>query len=124
MRIIYDTNFLMSIMKFKIDLFKELELILDSPYESIIFDSVINELKNLAEGKTKSSDYAKLCLTFVNSHKFNPTKAPKGKVDDIILLMSDQNTAVATNDMELRKRLKSKGIKTIYLRAKKHLAIS
>ncbi|MFH0710948.1 MAG: DNA-binding protein [Candidatus Aenigmatarchaeota archaeon] len=123
MRIVYDTNFLMSIIKFRIDLFKELDLILDKPYENIIFDSVVTELRNLAKGKTKSSDEARICLTFIKT-KFHVIKALEGKVDDVIFSMSDEDSAVATNDIELRKRLKSKGIKTIYLRAKKHLAIS
>lgn len=123
MKIIYDTNFIMSMIKFKIDLFAELELILDEPHENVILDSVEKELKNLGKGTRKSSNEAKLSLDFINSDNFHVVKSPKGNVDDVIHSLADKNTLVATNDIELRKRLKSKGIKTIYLRAKKHLAI-
>ena len=124
MKIIYDTNFLMSIVKFKIDLFRELDLVLEESYNNIVLDSVIRELRNLSKGTSKTSNEAKLSLGLINSSDFHVVKSPRGNVDDVIVLMSDKNTLVATNDIELRKRLKSKGIKTIYLRAKKHLAIS
>jgi len=124
MKIIYDTNFLMSVIKFKIDLGEELGVIFNQPYENIVLDSVITELKSLSKGRGKINNQAKLSLKLIKSNNFRVMKAPKGKVDDIILSLIDKDSAVATNDMELRKRLKSMGIKTIYLRAKKHLAIS
>ena len=124
MKILYDTNFLMSVIKFKINLFYELELIIETPYENIVLDSVIKELKNLSNGTNKTSDEAKLCLKLIQTDNFQFLKSPKGKVDDVLISLADKDTAVATNDIELRKRLKSKGIKTIYLRSKKHLAMS
>jgi rRNA-processing protein FCF1 len=37
--------------------------------------------------------------------------------------LADDKTLVATNDIELRKKLKTLGRKAIYLKSKKHLAI-
>ena len=43
--------------------------------------------------------------------------------DNAMLELVDEKTLVATNDIDLRKRLKALGRKTIYLKSKKHLAI-
>lgn len=124
MKVIYDTNFLMSVIKFRLDLFNELQLVLNEPYDNIILSSVIDELKYFAKGTSKASKEAKLSLRLIDSENFHVVKSPKGNVDDAIVTVAGKGSVVATNDMELRKRLKSKGVKTIYLRAKKHLAIS
>jgi rRNA-processing protein FCF1 len=43
--------------------------------------------------------------------------------DNAILSIADKDTLVATNDIVLRKKLKMKGFRCIYVRAKKKLEI-
>ena len=53
MKVILDTNFFMVPEKFKIDVFGELDRIIDEKYELITIDSVINELEGLSRGNEK-----------------------------------------------------------------------
>lgn len=111
-------------VKFRIDLDSELQRVLDEPAKNCVLDSVIAELNHFAKKNSATGKEAQLCLRLIDRENFFIQRSPKGEVDDVIVSISDKNALVATNDIELRKRLKSKGIKTIYLRAKKHLAIS
>ena len=118
-RIILDTNFLMLFGKFRIDLEKELERISFGPYRIFTLSSVVQELNKIASSKGEAGKNAKVALKLIESKKIKIIES-SGKVDDALLKMADENTIIATNDIELRKKLKTK---TIYLRAKKHLAV-
>jgi rRNA-processing protein FCF1 len=46
------------------------------------------------------------------------------KTDEALFSLADEKTIIATNDKNLRKKLREKGFKTIYVRAKKRLCLS
>lgn len=121
-KIILDTNFLMILGQFKIDIISEIDSLLDEPHEIFITPSVRKELERLAERKSKDGGNAVLALRLIENKKIKMMDV-RGSVDDSLVKAADKDWIVGTNDIELRKRLKNKGIKTIYLRAKKHLAI-
>lgn len=121
-RIIFDTNFLMIFGKFRVDLEKELERILSEPYKLFTLSSVVEELKQIASSKGNASKNAKIALKLVDLKNIGIIKS-SGKVDDALLKLADENMIVATNDMGLRRKLKKSKIKTIYLRAEKHLDV-
>ena len=109
--IILDTNFIVSALKNKIDIFKELERIIEENYEIKIIDKTINELEKLKD---------KLAITLVkNIKKIKSTE----DVDTEIVKNSDKNTIVATLDRELKQRLKNKGTRTITIRQKTHFKL-
>ena len=120
MRVLLDTNFLMDMIRFKADLY-----ILDESfgrYELVTFSSVKDELKSLAKKTTISGRYAKLSLKFIEMnhvHVINSSRRP----DNAIIDLAGKDAIAATNDIALRKKLKSMGMRTIYLKSKKHLAI-
>ena len=117
-KILLDTNFLIDVARFKIDL-SELHHLVSGGQLCVIFP-VIEELEKIAHTKTKESRYARAALFLAsNLKKISVT----GSADEALLRMANEKTIVATNDRELRKKLIKAGVKTIYLRAKKHLAI-
>ena len=122
MRIILDTNFLIDVIRFKIDLGQIPTLILGQ-CELFTLDSVMDELKKIAKTKARESGYAKIALELIKNKKIRILKI-EGKADEVILSLSEKNTIVATNDKELKKLLKRKGVKTIYIKSKKHLDIN
>ena len=121
-KVLLDSNFLISCFKFKVDL-NQIENLLAEPFQLFTLNSIINELKTLAGSKSKDSKYARLALKFLSSKKIKILKTNK-LADEAILELADKNTLVATNDLSLRKKLKVKGIKTIYLRGRKRLEVS
>lgn len=123
MKIILDTNFFIDLSRFKVNL-EELHSLIQEPYTLATVDSVVNELIKLSTKKTKSSTYAKVALEIIESTNMEVLQTGIKIADNSILSLADKKTLVATNDFYLRKKLKNKGIKTIYIRSKKHLGIS
>lgn len=120
-KIIFDANFLIDLARFRIDI-KEVEALV-GPCQLSTVDLVLKELKRIASKKTKVSRSAKVALKLIESKKMEILKTEEENTDEAILKLANKETMVATNDSELRKSLKRVGAKTIYLRARKHLAI-
>jgi rRNA-processing protein FCF1 len=71
-KIILDTNFLMAISQFKIDIFEEIRRISDFKYQICILDKTIDELNNIIrtqKGKNKLA--ANLALQINKKHHDN-----------------------------------------------------
>jgi len=125
-KIIIDTNFLLIPGQFKIDIFSEIERIADFNYKLFIIDKTIDELKNIIknEQSRRQRESAKLGLELIKKKDLKTIRTTAEKsVDDLILDIANKGTIVATQDKELKKRLREKGISIITMRAKKYLVI-
>ncbi|MCD6300775.1 MAG: 30S processome protein Utp24 [Staphylothermus sp.] len=117
--ILLDTNMLL-LMADGLNIFGQIEDKLETHPIYIVLKPVIEELEKLAKKPQPSvSRKAKFALEIARKYcqiidvKTNPGE----KVDDIILrYASEHRVAVATNDKELRKRLRAHSIPEIYLR--------
>lgn len=94
---------------------------MEEDYELITLDGVIEELEELKKSKGKDAIAAKIGLELIKKKNVKVIKTREKNVDNTIIRIVDKNTIVATNDKELRQKLKNKNIKTIYLRNKKYL---
>lgn len=132
-KIILDTNFLLIPPRFRVDIFSELEKIVNFKYELIILDKSLEELKNIIitpkKGR-KGADRvaAKTALSLVEAYKNNKKLnilPSEGHVDEAIARMAeaDKYIIVATQDKKLKKRLKKEGIKLVVLKQKKYLSL-
>lgn len=123
LQVILDTNFLMIPERHGVDIFSELNRILDKKHELIVPKVVIDELKHLKkEGTPSEKKAAKIALQLADRAK--KVKSEKSADEEIIRLAKKGNRAVGTNDKNLKKRLQKEGIPVIYLRQKSHLEIS
>lgn len=104
-QIIIDTNALVAMGEFKIDIFTELERICDFPYKITILIGTLEELNRIyQESKGKYKAAAKLALDIIK--KKNIEIIPEeGYVDDILVELSKKGNLVLTQDIELKKRL-------------------
>ena len=125
-KIYLDTNFPILPFTMKVDIFSEIARIMHEPYELILLEEVEDELnKIIKEQKGKHRDNAKAALRLLEAKSIKKEKGlntqynSKAFVDDIIFNLADKSTIVATQDKDLKARLKIKGIKVIYLRKKK-----
>lgn len=123
-RILLDTNMLLTIAD-GINIFEQIEDILETKPEYIVIKPVLTELQKLASTASPSvRRKARFALRIVeqfckvidmDNELFGRTD--DNKVDDLIVEFALRHgIAVATNDKELRKRLREKGIPEIYLR--------
>ncbi len=121
--VVIDTNFFMVPFQFNVDIIDELEKALPS-YKLTTPFFVINELKGLKRNnKGKIRLNADLALKLANSSNIeikDISLENNETVDDALLRVSE---VLATNDIELKKRARKKGITVAYLRQKKYIAI-
>ena len=121
--VVIDTNFFMVPFQFNVDIIDELEKALPS-YKLTTPIFVINELKGLKRNnKGKIRLNADLALKLANSSNIEIKDISLDNnetVDDALLRVSE---VLATNDIELKKRARKKGITVAYLRQKKYIAI-
>lgn len=120
--VILDTNFLMIGEEFKLDLFSELDRLLDFRYKLVTLKPVVRELEKVAEGKGKKGISAKVGLKLLNRVKIVDTKI-KDPDQAILEFALQKNAIVCTNDKELKKKLIRQGINIIYLKGKTHLEL-
>lgn len=111
-RIIIDTDFLLDCVKWRIDLFREMERACDFQYELCIVDKTLEEL----EGKTGS----KLAKEYAKRMKVIETARDK-PVDALILEM--EPCIVATQDRELKEKLKKAHFSLMTIRQKKYFVM-
>lgn len=121
--VVIDTNFFMVPFQFNVDVIDELEKLLPS-YKLTTPQFVINELKGLKHNKNNTIRLnASLALKLVKSSniEIKDISLNEGEtVDDALLRVSE---VLATNDIDLKKRAKNKGISVVYLRQKKYISI-
>lgn len=111
-KVVLDTDFLLKSLEYKIRIFKELSRILDFQFTVSILDKTLDELK----GKK----FEKLALKFIKSNNIHIIETKKDKkVDD--LLLEIPNITVATQDKELKEKLKKGKISVITIRQKRYL---
>lgn len=125
-KVILDSNFLLLPFQFGIDLFEAIEDLLDRNVEFIVLPQIVEEVKRIADGMGDDSRGARLALKLIEE------KCIILDLDEVRGLGADESileaaikleAVVATNDRELRRKLRSKGIPTIFLREYSHLEI-
>ncbi len=123
-KVLLDTNMLMLIGK-GIDVFTQIEDLLEAKVEFYVIKPVLKELEKIAtKGNLKERKSARLALNLINKYcKVIEIEKPSGtSVDELLAyLASRQGFIVATNDKELRRKLRERGIPEIYFREEKHL---
>ena len=122
--ILLDTNILMLIGR-GIDIFTQIEELLDTKPEYYVIEPVVKELeKIIAHGGVRERKAAKLALELVKKkcRVIEISLSPHKSVDDLLLEIAlREGFIVATNDRELRRRLREAGIPEIYFREEKQL---
>lgn len=113
-KILLDTNILLT--KYRIDVFSEISRICDFNYKICILDKTLDELSNKRGGA--------LAIDILKAKDVLIIKTENKKsVDDNIfeLAKNDKDIIVATQDMELKRRLKKNDIKIITVRQNRYL---
>jgi len=129
MKIILDTNIFLVPEKFKVDIFEEFDRLIDEKYELVTIEPVVRELKKLSMGNSRDARAARFGLNFLEAKSIKVTKTKENTADKAIVSLSEkflrksEECAVATLDKELKRKLKKIGVKVIYLRNKKYLAM-
>ncbi|MGV8162742.1 MAG: PIN domain-containing protein [Candidatus Nanoarchaeia archaeon] len=128
-KVILDTNFFLIPGDFGVDIFTEIDRLLSESYELCVLDRSIEELEKivLKSAKRKNGFSAKLGLILLKQKNLKTlTSSSEEYADKAILAFAAKNpekTIVATQDKELREKLKNIPVRTIQLRQEKYLVL-
>lgn len=120
-KVILDTNFIITALKFRIDIFSELQRICNFKYTINILDKSIDELENLIKKNKIKKTTLDLIRRIIKIKKIKIIKTRGNNVDN--LLLKQKNAIIATQDKRLKDRLKKKKIPIIVIRQKNHLEL-
>jgi len=118
--VIIDTNGLMIPGQFGIDIFMELKRLGFDTY--IVPRASVRELEKIStQGRGRDRTAAKVALSLLERCSI---VEKQGFADDVIMELAESTESpVLTSDIELKKRLCSKGVTIVQLRDKTHLSL-
>jgi rRNA-processing protein FCF1 len=117
MKIILDTNFLIDLIRFKVDI-RELR-----GNNLFVTDSIVFELNKIAKRKTSEAIRAKLALGMIEAKGLKTLKSIEKNTDQTLVAYSQINYAIATQDSLLKTLIRKRGGKVIYIRQKKYVVM-
>jgi rRNA-processing protein FCF1 len=126
LKIILDSNALFVPLEFKIDIFSEVECLLNRNVNFVLLSTVKRELEILsAKESPKMRREAAYALKLGEKCQYvNVDNNEKLRTDDIIVKVAKAwNSPVFTNDSQLRRRLRDISVPVIYVRQKSRLEI-
>jgi rRNA-processing protein FCF1 len=124
--VILDSNFLFIPLRFGVDIFEELHRLLGRNVRCVVTMPIIDELRLLrTDAKPSFRKEVDFALGLVDRCEvMEASLGPGEAVDDsIVRVASDGPFIVATNDAELRRRLRKAGVSVVFLRQRNHLEI-
>ena len=124
-KVILDSNFLMVPFQFNLDVFQEIEFLLQKKVDFIVPSAVKSELTSLSTRGGEGAAEASLALQLASRCRVvEVTLETNETVDDAIVKASQKlGAVVATNDIELKNRLKLLKVPVVYLRDKSKLEV-
>jgi rRNA-processing protein FCF1 len=124
MKVVYDTNFLMSISELGIDVVEEVNKAANCRVNHYVLESTIKELETFIKSSLLSKrQAAKFAVKYISSKPVDKIKLKSDKklVDD--QLMELDGYYIATMDRELRRWLKDRGTKLVTIRQKRYVVL-
>jgi len=108
----------MAIFEKPVNVIGRVEDLLEAKVEPIILKSQLKEIERIASSRRwRASRIAKTLLKLIES-KFEVVDDPGGNVDEAIVGVSKrEGFIVATNDRELRRKLRKNGVTVIYMKS-------
>ncbi len=118
--VVLDTNMLLAPTQFKADVYEQLKN--TSPGKQLVtLQECVDELVKVGERKGMKRK-AKLAMEIVQAKHLRVVWIGSKKgVDELLLDIGRKGAEIATNDSQLKKKLKMEGVKVVFLRQRKKL---
>lgn len=124
--VLLDSNFLFIPFRFRVDIFEELNRIIGGNVRCVVTTPILDELERIrSDAKPSFKKEIEFALGLVNRCELISDSLDTGETvdDSIVRVASEMRCMVATNDADLRRRLRKDGIPVIFLRQRNHLEI-
>ena len=121
--VVIDTNFLLVPFRYRIDIIRELDYLVEANHRFVVAPKTVTELETLGKRIGKHGMGARLALKLIEANRAKIDVIPsRGYVDAwIVRYAKAERAIVCTNDSELRRRLRAHDIKVITLKSKTKL---
>ena len=113
-KILLDTNFLLTMVRYKIHGFEEINQKIPAEYYTL--SRVIFEIKGLAKSEKKIRNEGRIVEDVLKNNNVKILESELEDVDSELVNLS-KDYVIATNDKELRRRVKQAGGKTVFIRS-------
>ena len=113
-----DTNMLLSIEQFKVDVFRQAKD-LEGKVKFIVPMQVASELKQLAKESKTLAKRVNIAQQLMKKHEVKRKRVEAANADQALIILAQDGVIIATNDRELRKKIKAKKGSIMFLRKKK-----
>lgn len=111
-------------VELKLDVFTELERVCDFQYELFIVDKTMEELEKLAQRAGKQGQNARIAKQICDSKNLKVIETEEGYADDLIVSIAEQKGYyVATQDADLKRKLRDKNLSVVFLRQKNYIVV-
>ena len=104
-------------VKFKVDFMSEL-----SGHKLFILDKVIEELEKVSEERGKDGISARIAMTLLEKNDVGVLEAGT-ETDVALLLYGRRGYAIATQDTKLKRKLRNRRVRLVYLKQKRYVKI-
>lgn len=124
--VLLDSNFLFIPLQFGVDIFEELQRLLGGLVRCVVPSPVVEELQLIRqEANPKLKREINFALSLAERCETAEERVEAGEtVDDALVRLARRwRCPVATNDTELRRRLRAEGVPVIYLRQRAYLEV-
>ncbi|NOR38966.1 MAG: nucleotide-binding protein [Candidatus Thorarchaeota archaeon] len=127
-QVILDTNFLAVPAQFGVDIFSEIERVVERRVEFVLLESTVKEIElkgGPGAGKTEAKVFriAKELIQRCTVVKVPESLAAMPVDDQLLEYAVSAKGALATNDRELRMRARERRVPVLLLRGKKRVAL-
>jgi len=127
-QVILDTNFLAVPAQFGVDIFSEIERVVERRVEFVLLESTVKEIElkgGLSAGKTEAKVFriARELIQRCTVVKVPESLAAMPVDDQLLEYAVSVKGALATNDRELRMRARERRVPVLLLRGKKRVAL-
>ncbi|MDD5317572.1 MAG: nucleotide-binding protein [Candidatus ainarchaeum sp.] len=122
-RVWLDANFLMLPAQFKVDIFAELERVIEEPFELLAPSGVLGELGNVSAGRGIDAAAARVALKIAGSGRVKIVQS-EGPVDDWLAEKAGEGDVVCTNDLGLIRRLRGRKVRRVQMVGRSHLGFA
>ncbi len=117
-KIALDTNMLLAVAQFKVDVFEQIRNLFGQA-ELYVPGQVEEELEKIEKkGKTRKTEVG-IARELMEKHNVKVVFSEEKDADTALVSLSEKGYWIATNDKELKKRIQNQ--KVLYLRKKKFL---
>ncbi len=123
MLVLLDSNFLLLPFQFRIDIFAEIEALLNAKPRYAVPVQVLAELERLASRGGRLGRFARSALALAEQ-RCEVLQVKAEDADEALEKLAGRGTIICTNDKVLKEKVRKRGSAVIFLRERQKLALA